>query len=233
MKEKHHEKKVPRHVAIIMDGNRRDAEARGEPPIEGHKKGTKRIEPIIRAAAEAGVEVLTLWAMSRKNFEREEGEVDGLMTVFRKAIGGKMGRRMVENGVRIRAIGDLGRFPKDIQQGIQRLEEASANNEGIIVNFALNYDGRGDITRAVNQIVDEGVGPITEEMISDHLDTAGQPDPDLLIRTGGENRTSGFLIWQADQAEIRIEKELWPNYKKKHFKRALKDYSKRNRRFGK
>lgn len=216
-------KQVPRHVAIIMDGNRRWARERGLAALAGHTEATdKTVEALIERAGERGVEYLTLWAFSTENWERDRREVDGLMNLFRKALMTKV-ERFIKQGARLRLIGDISRFAPDIQQGMQEAIAASEGNTKITVTFALNYGGRDEIKRAVEK------GGVDFEK---YLDTANLPQPDLIIRTGGERRTSGFLMWSAPYAELYFTKALFPDFTSQELDQAISDYQGRQRRFG-
>lgn len=215
---------IPNHIAIIMDGNRRWAKAKGLPVIAGHAYAVeKTVEELIERAGELGVEYLTLWAFSTENWGRAEDEVTGVMNLFRKALQNKVGK-FIEKGARLRLIGDTSRFSSDIQEGMKRAMLASEKNTKITVAFALNYGGRDEIKRAVE------VGGLDFEK---HLDTREMPDPDLIIRTGGEQRTSGFLMWSGAYAEWYFTGLLFPDFTPEKLDLAIKEYQRRQRRFGK
>jgi undecaprenyl diphosphate synthase len=217
-------KTAPKHVAIIMDGNRRWAKAKGLPVIAGHAYAVeKTVEELIERAGELGVEYLTLWAFSTENWGRAEDEVTGVMNLFRKAIETKA-VRFIAKGARLRLIGDMSRFSEDIQMGMKRVIAESEKNEKITVTFALNYGGRDEIRRAVQE------GGVDFE---NQLDTVGMPDPDLIIRTGGDYRLSGFLMWQAAYSELYFTDTLFPDFTPEKFEVAIEEYQKRQRRFGK
>ncbi len=225
---------IPTHVAIIMDGNRRWAKSKGLPAIAGHAYAVEHTtEELIERAGEMGVKYLTMWAFSTENWGRAEEEVAGLMNLFRKAIETKAGR-FIAKGARLRLIGDMSRFSEDIQMGMKRVIAESEKNEKITVTFALNYGGRDEIKRAVNRLVSDSAGQ--QAGISDiekYLDTAGMPDPDLIIRTGGDYRLSGFLMWQAAYSELYFTDTLFPDFTPEKFEFAIEEYQKRQRRFGK
>lgn len=222
---------MPAQIGIIMDGNRRWAKERGLPAVEGHRKGAQMIEPIVKRAGEIGVKGLTLWAFSTENWQRDSGEVSGIMEVFRNALSDvSVVERMLKNNVQVRTIGDTSRFPADIQKGITFVEKRSSRNSGIVANFALNYGGRDEIRRATNKAIKAGK-EVTEEEFKKYLDMS--EDVDLVIRTGGEQRTSGFLIYQAAPAEQYFTSLYWPDFTPEEFDRAITDYQKRQRRFGK
>lgn len=217
-------KTVPAHVAVIMDGNRRWAKSKGLPAIAGHAYAVeKTVEALIERAGEMGVKYLTLWAFSTENWGRAEDEVAGLMNLFRKAIKTKAGR-FIAKGARLRLIGDMSRFSEDIQAGMKQVMQESEKNEKITVTFALNYGGRDEIKRAVQK------GGVDFE---NQLDTVGMPDPDLIIRTGGEQRLSGFLMWQAAYSELYFTATFFPDFTPEKFDKAVEEYQRRQRRFGK
>lgn len=216
--------KIPTHIAIIMDGNRRWAKAKGLPVIAGHAYAVEHTtEVLIEKAGELGVKYLTLWAFSTENWGRAEDEVAGLMNLFRKAIETKAGK-FIEKGAKLRMIGDMSRFSPDIQEGMKRIMKESEKNNKIMVTFALNYGGRDEIKRAV------ALGGIDFER---HLDTVEMPDPDLIIRTGGDQRLSGFLMWQAAYSELYFTETLFPDFTPDKFEMAIEEYQRRQRRFGK
>lgn len=228
--------RVPRHVAIILDGNGRWAEKRKLPRGMGHKEGCKVLEQTVFDAGDLGIDFLTVYGFSTENWKRSEEEVTGLFQLFRFYM-----KRLLtianENNVRVLSIGDRNRFPDDIREGLDDLEEKTGKNTGLTFVIALNYGSRDEIRRAVVKIAKEvkkGLDPeeITEERIASHLDTFPIPDPDLLIRTGGEMRLSNYLLWQCAYAEIYVTDVLWPDFNKAEFKKALDWYALRDRRFG-
>lgn len=217
-----------------MDGNRRWAKDKGLPGFAGHKKVVEEtIEQIIQRAGEMGVEYLTLWAWSSENWRRPGAEVKAIMKLFRWALM-HQAERMIKKGARLKVIGDIEAFDPDIQEGIRKMIEKSANNDKITVTFALNYGGRDEVVRAFKKLVDAGTesSEITKELISENLDTAGIPDPDLIIRTGGEQRLSGFMIWQAEYAEYYFTDRLMPDFTPTDFELAIDEFQRRERRFG-
>jgi undecaprenyl diphosphate synthase len=219
--------RLPKHVAIIMDGNRRWAKAQGLAAIAGHTQAVEQtVEQLIERAGELGITHLTLWAFSTENWGREQDEVSGLMNLFRKALMTKVGR-FIEKGARLNVIGDLTKFSVDIQAGMQQAITASAQNTKITVTFALNYGGRDEILRAITQSQTSG------EPFETCLDTHGMPDPDLIIRTGGEQRLSGFLMWSSAYSELYFADTLFPDFGPKELDMALAEYQSRQRRFGK
>lgn len=231
--------KIPAHVAIIMDGNRRWAKKRGLPSIAGHREAVdKTVENLIEVAGELGIKYLTLWAFSTENWGREQEEVKGLMNLFRLALATKV-KRFIEKGARLNYIGDIGRFDDDLREGMEKARKASEKNDKITVTFALNYGGKDEILRGVRKILNEKIqkgtnaDELTIEELGKNMDTANLPDPDLIIRTGGERRTSGFLLWSGAYAEWYFADTLFPDFGKKELEAAIEDYQARQRRFGK
>jgi undecaprenyl diphosphate synthase len=225
--------RVPYHVGIIMDGNGRWAQARGLPRIAGHRAGTENIRRVLRAATEFGVKVLTIYAFSTENWSRPPDEVQGLMNLLGQVIQREV-HDLHANGVRILHSGRLEGINPKLQQQIQSALLLTCNNKTITLNVAFNYGGRAEIVDAVRHIMRDGHGPeaVTEELISKYLYTGGLPDPDLIIRTGGEWRLSNFLIWQAAYAEYYATPTYWPDFDESHLAAALEVYSHRERRFG-
>jgi undecaprenyl diphosphate synthase len=224
--------KLPRHVAIILDGNRRWARKKGLPAIAGHRKVVEeRIEELIERAAEVGIPYITFWCFSTENWEREGKEVAGIMKLFMWALKHKA-KRLIERGARVKMIGDLTRFDEKIQAGFGKLVEGSKDNAKITVTFALNYGGRDEIVRAVRKLATGDSRLATRELISRHLDTFGTPDPDLIIRPGGERRLSGFMLWQAEYAELYFTQVLMPDFGKEELDKAVEEFGRRQRRRG-
>jgi len=229
--------RLPRHIAVIMDGNGRWARRRHFPKIAGHKAGIKSVEETIKAAREFGIKILTLYAFSTENWKRPRKEVDALMGLLENYLDHET-EKISDWGVRIRAIGKINGLPSPIRVKLRRAEERTALNTAIFVNFALNYGSRSEIIDAARKIAEEvkanrlDPNDISEKKFADYLYTAGMPDPDLLIRTSGEARMSNFLLWQISYSEIYITKKLWPDFRKKDLKAALLDYCKRERRYG-
>lgn len=228
---------LPKHLAIIMDGNGRWAKKRGLPRSAGHKAGANNFRTITRYCSKIGIPYLTVYAFSTENWKRPQEEVGALMVLFRQYLEEAL-RDFLNENIRVIFIGDTSAFSPDLQALIQRVEEASREKTGMVLNIAMNYGGRAEITRAVRllaQDVQNGVLPIQaidESEIARRLYTAGQPDPDLVIRPSGEHRISNFLLWQSAYAEYIIMDILWPDFKTSDLDRALKEYSARNRRFG-
>lgn len=231
------ERGIPQHVAIILDGNGRWAKQKHMPRTFGHRAGAKTLETICEDAWELGVKYLTVYAFSTENWKRSVEEVSAIMSILRNYLETSIARAN-KNNMRVRVIGERHRLDPDIQVAITNLEEATKDNTGLQFNIALNYGGRDDIVRAMQKaacLVAEGkLSPedITEEYISNHLDTAGIPDPDLLIRTSGEIRISNFMPWQVSYSEFYFTDTLWPDFNKEELAKALSWYQTRDRRFG-
>ena len=225
---------TPNHVAIILDGNRRWAKERDLPTFFGHRKGMENAKKIVLYAQRVGVKVITMFAFSTENWSRSEKEVNYLMKLFENYLDKYIGDYH-KRGVKFRHIGSPERLPTSLQKKIKNAIELTKNNKGIIANLALNYGGRDEIKRAVQKLISKGVKTeeITLDLIGANLDTAGLPDPDFIIRTSGEQRTSGFLIWQGAYSELYFPKVHWPDFNEKEFDKAIVEYNKRQRRFGK
>ena len=230
------ENKLPQHVAIIMDGNGRWAKSNHLSRNEGHQKGADVLGDISKHADAMGIKYMTVYAFSTENWNRPKEEVDGLMNLLRRYLD-KYHKEAKKKNIRFRVIGDKAGLPTDLQQKIQKLEETTAHKTGMMMNMALNYGGRDELVRAVKKIVKQAkVDPdlvVNEALISDALDTASIPDPDLMIRTSGEIRTSNFLPWQLAYTEFYFTPCLWPEFTVEEFDKALEEYSMRKRRFGK
>ena len=229
---------LPRHIAIIMDGNGRWAEQQGKPRIMGHRAGVESVQDIVRAARELGIGVLTLYAFSTENWKRPPLEVQALMGLLKSFLESELAT-MVHNNVSLRCLGQKERIPAEVRKVLERVIQETAGNTGLILNLALSYGGRSEITQAVQAIAQKCLagtlspGEIDQSMLEQHLYTAGLPDPDLVIRTGGETRLSNFLLWQASYAELYFTEILWPDFRKKDLLHAILDFQKRQRRFGK
>lgn len=229
----------PKHVAIIMDGNRRWAAKKGLGPVDGHKQAAqKTIKPIVKRAIKRGIGYLTFWAFSSENRNRDKEELRGLFNIFREALKTNL-KELEEMGVKVQIIGQIDWFPKDIAEMAKSFVEKTKGNSKITVSFALNYGGREELLRAISRLLDKiqihqrsAEEPITEGEFSSYLDTAGIPDPDLVIRTGGNLRLSGYFPWQTVYSELYFTKTLWPDFSPWEFDKALLDYLKRTRRFG-
>jgi undecaprenyl diphosphate synthase len=230
-------KAVPRHVAIIMDGNGRWAQQRGLPRLAGHEQGAKSIRECVDAAIESGVQYLTLYAFSLENWKRPLPEVQGLMKLLERFLDDRLAE-MLEKDVRLRAIGRLTELPEVCQRKLAEAISATSANTGLTLILALSYSGRAEIVDAVKSIVgDARAGKLQEEdvsqtLFSERLYTANIPDPDILIRTSGEMRLSNFLLWQLSYTEIHVTPKLWPDFRKIDFLNALQDFSQRSRRYG-
>jgi len=224
---------VPKHVGIIMDGNRRWARTRGLAPQRGHEAGVETIRHVMRKAREMGVTNLTLYAFSTENWHRTKREVAGLFRLMVRAVVEDR-LEILKSHVRFRAIGDLKRLPGNLRTALRELMRVSRRNNRFMLNLAIDYGGRSEIVRSVRQLVREGAGAgdITEKAIAQHLDTAGQDDPDLIIRTGGEQRLSNFLLWQSSYSELYFSKRLWPEFSADDFEEAVNEYRRRQRRYG-
>ncbi len=228
---------LPRHVAIIMDGNGRWAKKRHLPRIAGHRAGAHSIREIVRLAGELGIETLTLYAFSTENWKRPPREVRLLMQLLKRYLRAEV-KELLENNVRLRSIGNRKDLPKEIQEELQKSIAATAHCTGLTLVLALSYSGRTDLTRAVQQIARKvksgklSPGMILEKHITAELSTAALPEVDLLIRTSGEMRISNFLLWELAYSELHITKTLWPDFKTKNFIAAIKDFQGRQRRFG-
>jgi undecaprenyl diphosphate synthase len=224
---------VPRHVAIIMDGNGRWAQARGLPRLAGHRAGTDNIRRVLEGCVEFGVKILTIYAFSTENWGRPQPEVLGLIRILGEVIDRETAN-LNRNGVQLRHIGRMEGIPPALQQKVRQAIEVTRNNERLILNVAFNYGGRDEILHAVQGIVRAQIKPedINEAMFNQYLFTAGQPDPDLIVRTGGDWRLSNFLIWQAAYAEYYTTPAFWPDFDKDELYKALQAYNQRERRFG-
>ena len=224
---------VPRHVAFIMDGNGRWAEQRRLPRLEGHRAGVENVRPIIKCLDKHGIEYVTLYAFSTENWNRPEAEVSGLLHLLEEVID-EEARELHKNGVRIRHIGRPEGLSPGLQQSINRAVKLTENNTKMTVGVAFNYGGRMEILDAARHLIAEGVPPqdIDEKLFGEYLYTTGFPDVDMVIRTGGEIRTSNFLIWQAAYSEYYFTPVLWPDFNEEELEKALQTYSQRQRRFG-
>lgn len=228
---------IPRHVALILDGNGRWAKGRGLPRTAGHKQGCVTLEQTIVDAAELGIRYLTVYGFSTENWKRSADEVGALMQLFRYYMK-RLLKLAKENDVRVKMIGDKTRFDADIIEGIDRLVTETKDNQGMTFVFAVNYGGRDEITRAVRKMLKDGEEgrlkseEVDESVVTSYLDTADIPDPDLLIRTSGELRLSNYLLWQLAYSEIYITDCLWPDFNKRELIKAIEAYSNRDRRFG-
>ncbi|PIY79630.1 MAG: di-trans,poly-cis-decaprenylcistransferase [Candidatus Pacebacteria bacterium CG_4_10_14_0_8_um_filter_43_12] len=222
-----------KHVAIICDGNRRWARAHKLEAVLGHRKAVDEVfEPLIDTAIEQGIEFLTFWVFSTENWKRDGQEVSALLALFRELLTRQI-EQLHKKGIKLQIIGDLSKFDQDIQEKVKRGLELTEENKKITVVFALNYGGRDELVRAANKILQAGKSEVTAEEFEGYLDTAGTPDPDLIIRTGGEQRLSGFLPWQSVYAELVFPEFYFPEFTPKKFEALLAEFRHRNRRFGK
>ncbi|MDA8079366.1 MAG: isoprenyl transferase [Nitrospiraceae bacterium] len=223
---------MPVHVGVIMDGNGRWAQLRGLPRAQGHRVGAERAKEIIEASAELGIKCLTLYTFSAENWQRPASEVSMLMKLLELYLKKELAT-LVKQGIVFRSIGELWRLPENIQALIRDIEAKTASNTGMTLSVALSYGGRNEIIRAVRKIVASGAADeLTEERFSDYLDTSGLPAPDLIIRTSGERRLSNFLLWQSAYAELYFTDTLWPDFDRAEFMAAIRDFQRRERRFG-
>ena len=223
---------LPEHIAIIMDGNGRWAKKRSLPRTAGHIAGAKTFKNIARYCNKIGLKYLTVYAFSTENWKRPQAEVDGIMNLLRDYL--KDAENFKHENIKVKFIGDLEPLADDIKELIKKDEDGSKDATGLKLNIAINYGGRDEITKAVKKIAAEGINPddITEATISEHLYTAGMPDPDFIIRPSGEYRLSNYLIWQSAYAEYWFSDVLWPDFTPKHLEKAIDEYNHRNRRFG-
>ena len=225
---------LPKHIAITMDGNGRWAKDKGKLRIFGHQHGVKAVRETVEAAAEIGIKFLTLYAFSTENWKRSEREVNALMTLLISTIS-KETKTLMKNDICLNAIGNLSQLPKKCEQELEQAIEKTKNNKRMTLILALSYSGRWEIVNAVNKIMKEKNlrKELTEEAFQQYLNTKGVPDPELLIRTSGEHRISNFLLWQIAYCELYFTDTLWPDFRKEDLLKAIIDYQKRERRFGK
>lgn len=223
--------KLPQHIAIIMDGNGRWAQSRGKKRVFGHKAGMERAREMAETCGELGVKYLTLFAFSSENWNRPPEEVSFLMDLFATSLKNES-KKLNKNNVRLKVIGDKDGFDKSLQKAIDKAEALTADNDGLVLNIAANYGGRWDILQAAQKLLNSSE-EATEGNLSKYLATGNAPEPDLLIRTGGEKRISNFLLWQAAYSELYFSNALWPDFDSEQLKLALADYAQRQRRFGK
>lgn len=228
---------IPKHVAIILDGNGRWAKAKGMPRTYGHIQGAKTVEDICEAAYNMGIEYLTVYAFSTENWNRPKEEVDALMKLLRNYMKNCL-KRANQNNMCVRVIGEKSRLDDDIRKSIEELENATKNNTGLHFTIAINYGGRDELVRAARKIAERVANgeikpeEITEGMLNDNLDTAGYPDPDLMIRTCNELRISNFLLWQLAYTEFYVTPVAWPDFSKEELEKAVEAYNRRDRRYG-
>ena len=225
---------LPKHIAITMDGNGRWAKSKGKLRIFGHKNGIKAVKDTVESAAEIGIKFLTLYAFSTENWDRPESEVNALMTLLVSAIN-KETKTLMDNNIRLESIGNRSELPESCQRELQEAIDKTKNNDGTTLILALSYSSRSEIINAVKQIVNEKVSSedINEELFSQYLSTKGVPNPELLIRTSGEQRISNFLLWQIAYSELYFTDVLWPDFRREDLFEAIYKYQNRERRFGK
>src|SRR4051794_32666189 len=228
-----HFDRLPAHVAVIMDGNGRWAAQRHLPRVEGHRAGIDAVRDTVEGSARLGIQVLTLYAFSVENWKRPAAEVATLMLVLKRYLRSEL-NTLLRNDIRFRVVGRIEDLARDVQRELRDAEQKTANSRGMIFSIELNYGGRAEIVEAAKKMAAAGLGPddIDEPTFSNYLYTAGQPDPDLLIRTSGEMRVSNFLLWQIAYAEIWVTETLWPDFRRRHLLEAVLAYQKRERRYG-
>jgi undecaprenyl diphosphate synthase len=224
---------LPRHVAIIMDGNGRWAKARGVPRLMGHRAGRESVREAVKGCVALGVDVLTLYTFSTENWNRPRSEIKALMAILRQTLRSER-RELRENNVRLRIIGRPGDLPPEVVAAIEETQDHLAGCDGLLLNLALSYSGRAEIVDAVRRLIAEGpaAAPLDEASFGRYLYTTGLPDPDLLIRTSGEMRLSNFMLWQLAYTELWITDTLWPDFRRRHLFQAVSDFQGRERRFG-
>jgi len=224
---------LPKHVAIIMDGNGRWAAQRHLPRVEGHRAGIDSVRDVVETSARLGIEVLTLYAFSVENWKRPRTEINTLMTLLKRYLRLELGT-LLKNDIRFRVVGRKDELAADVQEELDLAMRQTEHNRGMLFNIALNYGGRAEIVDAVKRLIAAGVTPeqVDERKFGEFLYTAGQPDPDLLIRTSGELRVSNFLLWQIAYSEIWVTETLWPDFRRRHLLEAVVAYQKRDRRYG-
>jgi undecaprenyl diphosphate synthase len=229
--------RLPRHIAVIMDGNGRWAKRRGLTRVAGHREGAKAVREVVEASRELGIQVLTLYAFSTENWNRPPREINTLMRLLAKFLRQELAS-LIKNNIALRAIGNLERLPEEVKREIRKVMELTRNHTGMILNLALSYGGREEILRAVKKLAEGArdgrwkAEEINATLLESHLDTGGLPDPDLLIRTSGEHRISNFLLWQMAYTELYFCDILWPDFRKKDLLQAILNYQERERRFG-
>ena len=229
--------RLPHHVAIIMDGNGRWAKRKKKPRLFGHKAGADSVRDIVEISREIGIKYITLYAFSSENWNRPAQEVTGLMSILKRYLEAEL-PKMQKNDIRLMSIGDRSRLPDSVRETLERVIKKTSTNSKLILNLALSYGARDEIVRAMKEVAREcltgelNIETITSDVVSNHLDTADLPDPDLLIRTGGESRLSNFMLWQVSYSEIFFTDVMWPDFRKDSFLQAISEYQSRERRFG-
>ena len=227
---------TPKHIVLFPDGNRRWAKEQGLPTLEGHSKGRENFTSFMKWSKDRGVEIITVFGFSTENWNRSEEEVAYLMNLFEVHLGSEEQiSKYMEEGVRVHIIGDRSRLSKSLLEAIDKVEEATKDNTEFTMNLAVSYGGRWDITNAVKEIVEEGTpaDEITEDTITSHLSMSELPEPDLIIRAGGEKRLSNFVLWQGAYSELYFSPKYWPDFSEKDLEEALEEYARRQRRYGK
>ena len=224
-------KNFPSHVGIIMDGNGRWASRRHLPRLAGHRAGVDAIKRTIEYAKELGIQTLTFFAFSTENWKRDKEEVDGIFDIVREYVGTEL-EQLHKRNIKITTMGDISKIPNDLYEKLLKIKEKTKNNTGLVLNLAINYGARSELVMCFNKLIEQGKTTISEEDIANNLYSKDLSDPDLIIRTSGEQRLSNFMLYQASYSELYFTKTYWPSFKKRHFMKALKTYSKRERRFG-
>lgn len=224
-------KNFPSHVGIIMDGNGRWASRRHLPRLVGHRAGVDAIKRTIEYAKELGIQTLTFFAFSTENWKRDKEEVDGIFDIVREYVGTEL-EQLHKRNIKITTMGDISKIPNDLYEKLLEVKETTKNNTGLVLNLAINYGARSELVMCFNKLIEQGKTTISEEDIANNLYSKELSDPDLIIRTSGEQRLSNFMLYQASYSELYFTKTYWPSFKKHHFMKALKTYSKRERRFG-
>lgn len=224
-------KNFPSHVGIIMDGNGRWASRRHLPRLAGHRAGVDAIKRTIEYAEELGIQTLTFFAFSTENWKRDKEEVDGIFDIVREYVGTEL-EQLHKHNIKITTMGDISKIPNDLYEKLLEVKEMTKNNTGLVLNLAINYGARSELVMCFNKLIEQGKTIISEEDIANNLYSKELSDPDLIIRTSGEQRLSNFMLYQASYSELYFTKTYWPSFKKRHFMKALKTYSKRERRFG-
>ena len=238
LKEQINRNHLPRHIAMIMDGNGRWAQKKGGERLFGHRNGVESVRQVVEAAGELGVEYLTLYAFSTENWRRPRTEIDGLMTLLTNTISNET-KKLNENNVRLLVIGNIADLPKSVQKHLMQSVDLLSGNTGLTLVLALSYSGRWEITDAIKRMCNDAKSgkldpdSIDSRLLESYLTTSFMPDPELLIRTSGEKRISNFLLWQLAYTELYFTPVLWPDYRKEHFYEAIIDFQRRERRFGK
>ena len=229
---------IPKHVAVIMDGNGRWAQKKGNQRIDGHRQGVQSVEEICAGANELGINYITLYAFSKENWERPKDEVEGLMSLLVHTLHEQVDS-LLKNNISLHVIGDIDSLPQNVTKELKKVQELTQSKKGPVLNLALSYSARWEIIHAVKRFTENlvkgkvSLEELSEEVFGSYLTTSGIPDPELLIRTGGEQRVSNFLLWQISYAELYFTDKLWPDFKREDLYRAVYDYQRRERRFGK